>query len=159
MTTTLLAPPAPSCPDAARALKHHTVSQTWRWRGARLIKVRRNPEQLFDVTLQPIIFTLMFAYIFGGAIAGDVASYLPILIPGILVQSVTRPRHGHRHPAARGHGQGRLRPVPLPAHRAHRAAVRALLADTMRYAIATTITFAVGFLMGYHPAGGLAGRC
>jgi ABC-2 type transport system permease protein len=40
------------------------------------------------VTVQPIIFTLMFAYIFGGAIAGNVESYLPALIPGILVQTV-----------------------------------------------------------------------
>ncbi len=39
-----------------------------------LLKMRRTPEQFFDVTLQPIIFTLMFTYIFGGAIAGDVPS-------------------------------------------------------------------------------------
>ena len=37
-----------------------------------LLKIKRTPEQLFDVTLQPIIFTVMFTYIFGGAIAGDV---------------------------------------------------------------------------------------
>src|SRR5215468_2370983 len=51
-------------------------------------KMRRTPEQFFDVTLQPILFTLMFTYIFGGAIAGDIQSYLPIIIPGILVQTV-----------------------------------------------------------------------
>ncbi|MFK9236778.1 ABC transporter permease, partial [Escherichia coli] len=59
---------------------------TMAWRG--LLKIRRTPEQLIDVTVQPILFTLMFTYIFGGAIAGDVASYLPIIIPGILVQTV-----------------------------------------------------------------------
>lgn len=53
-----------------------------------LLKIKRTPEQLIDVTLQPIIFTLMFTYIFGGAIAGSVADYLPLIIPGILVQSV-----------------------------------------------------------------------
>ena len=57
-------------------------SMTLAYRG--LIKVRRNPEQLFDVTLQPIIFTLMFTYLFGGAIAGNIRNYLPIVIPGIL---------------------------------------------------------------------------
>ena len=41
------------------------------WRA--LKKMRRNPEQFFDVTLQPLLFTAMFAYIFGGAISGDVA--------------------------------------------------------------------------------------
>ena len=53
-----------------------------------LIKMRRTPEQLIDVTVQPIVFTVMFTYIFGGAIAGSVADYLPFLLPGILVQTV-----------------------------------------------------------------------
>ena len=55
------------------------------WRATK--KMRRNPEQFFDVTIQPLLFTAMFAYIFGGAISGDVASYLPIIIPGILAQT------------------------------------------------------------------------
>ena len=129
MTTIVQAPPVPIVPATERALKNHTSlgqslrnTLTMAYRG--LIKVRRTPEQLFDVTLQPIIFTLMFAYLFGGAIAGDVTE-LP---------ADPHPRHPgpvghhdlgrHRHPAARGHGQGRLRPFPLPADRAHRAAVR-----------------------------------
>jgi len=53
-----------------------------------LIKMWHTPETLIDVTVQPIIFTLMFTYIFGGAIGGDVKSYVPMLIPGILVQTV-----------------------------------------------------------------------
>ena len=80
-------------PGATRQLKNHnSLGQTIRhsltmaYRG--LLKIRHTPEQLFDVTIQPIIFTLMFTYIFGGAISGDVASYLPIIIPGILVQTV-----------------------------------------------------------------------
>src|SRR6187399_3004806 len=80
-------------PVSERHLKNHTSfrqsirnSLTMAYRG--LLKIRRTPEQLFDVTLQPIIFTLMFTYIFGGAISGDVASYLPYFIPGILVQTV-----------------------------------------------------------------------
>ena len=65
-----------------------TVSQTlcMAWRA--LKKMRRNPEQFFDVTLQPLLFTAMFAYIFGGAIKGSVHSYLPLLIPGIVAQTV-----------------------------------------------------------------------
>ena len=64
------------------------VSQTliMAWRA--LKKMRRNPEQFFDVTLQPLLFTAMFAYIFGGAISGNVHSYLPLLIPGIVAQTV-----------------------------------------------------------------------
>ncbi len=56
------------------------------WRA--LKKMRRNPEQFFDVTLQPLLFTAMFAYLFGGAISGNVHSYLPLLIPGIVAQTV-----------------------------------------------------------------------
>lgn len=52
-----------------------------------LLKIYHNPEKLFDVTFTPVLFTLMFAYLFGGAIAGDMKNYLPTLIPGILVQS------------------------------------------------------------------------
>lgn len=77
-------------PADQRDLKNHTSlaqtaanTVTMAYRG--LVKIRRTPEQLVDVTIQPIIFTLMFAYIFGGAIAGDVQNYLPQLIPGILV--------------------------------------------------------------------------
>lgn len=80
-------------PGRSRELHNHvSLEQTVRhsftmaYRG--LLKIKRTPEQLIDVTLQPIIFTLMFTYIFGGAIAGSVADYLPLIIPGILVQSV-----------------------------------------------------------------------
>src|SRR4051794_17588349 len=61
-------------------------SLTMAYRG--LLKVRHTPEQLIDVTLQPILFTLMFSYLFGGAISGSVGGYLPIVIPGILAQSI-----------------------------------------------------------------------
>ncbi len=78
---------------ADRRLKNYTSfgqtvrnSLTMAYRG--LLKIQRTPEQLFDVTLQPILFTLMFTYIFGGAISGNVHAYLPVIIPGILVQTV-----------------------------------------------------------------------
>lgn len=50
-----------------------------------LIKTMRNPEQLLDVTLQPIIFTAMFGFLLGGALAGDTAAYLQTLVPGLAV--------------------------------------------------------------------------
>ena len=61
-----------------------TLIMAWR----ALKKMRRNPEQFFDVTIQPLLFTAMFAYIFGGAISGNVQRYLPLLIPGIVAQTV-----------------------------------------------------------------------
>jgi oleandomycin transport system permease protein len=51
-------------------------------------KMVRNPEQFIDVTLQPIIMTVLFVFIFGGAVAGDTATYLPFVLPGIIVQTI-----------------------------------------------------------------------
>ncbi|PJJ62125.1 ABC transporter permease [Compostimonas suwonensis] len=127
-------------------------SFTMAWRG--LVKIRRTPEQLFDVTLQPIIFTLMFTYIFGGAIAGDVQSYLPIIIPGILVQTVITTSVVTGVQLREDMDKGvfdRFKSLPI-ARIAPLAG--ALLADTVRYAIATTLTFVMGFIMGYRPGGG-----
>ena len=65
-----------------------TVSQSFAMAWRSLKKMRRNPEQFFDVTLQPLLFTAMFAFVFGGAISGDVKAYLPLMIPGIVAQTV-----------------------------------------------------------------------
>jgi oleandomycin transport system permease protein len=54
-----------------------------------LIKTARTPEALIDVTLQPVIFLLLFTFLFGGAIAGgDRHAYLQFLLPGLLAQSL-----------------------------------------------------------------------
>lgn len=146
-------------PAAQRRLSHHAglgqvVANTLTMAYRGLIKIRRTPEQLIDVTFQPIIFTLMFAYIFGGAIAGNVQNYLPQLIPGILVQTVITTSIVTGTQLREDMDKGvfdRFRSLPI----ARIAPLSgALLADTVRYAIATTLTFAMGFVMGYHPAGG-----
>lgn len=147
-------------PASDRSLRNHvSLSQTVRnsftmaYRG--LLKIKRTPEQLIDVTVQPIIFTLMFTYIFGGAIAGDVASYLPIIIPGILVQTVITTSVVTGIQLREDMDKGvfdRFKSMPI-ARIAPLAG--ALLADTVRYTIATTLTFAMGFVMGYRPEGGL----
>lgn len=128
-------------------------SLTMAYRG--LLKIRRTPEQLFDVTLQPILFTLMFTYIFGGAISGDVASYLPVIIPGILVQTVITTSVVTGVQLREDMDKGvfdRFKSLPI-ARIAPLAG--ALLADTIRYTIATVLTFSMGYIMGYRPEGGL----
>lgn len=120
-----------------------------------LIKIRRTPEQLVDVTVQPILFTLMFTYIFGGAISGNVTNYLPVIIPGILVQTVITTSVVTGVQLREDMDKGvfdRFRSLPI----ARIAPLSgALLADTIRYGIATVLTFVMGFLMGLRPAGGL----
>ncbi len=149
-------------PGAERHLKNHTSllascgnSLTMAYRG--LLKIRRTPEQLFDVTLQPILFTLMFTYLFGGAIAGSVHNYLPMLIPGILIQTVITTSVVTGVQLREDMDKGvfnRFRSLPI-ARIAPLAG--ALIADTVRYGIATLLTFAMGYLMGYRPAAGLGG--
>jgi ABC-2 type transport system permease protein len=127
-------------------------SLTMAYRG--LLKIRRTPEQLFDVTFQPIIFTLMFTYIFGGAISGNVHNYLPVIIPGILVQSVITTSIVTGVQLREDMDKGvfdRFKSLPI-ARIAPLAG--ALLADTIRYTIATTLTFLMGYIMGYRPDGG-----
>jgi hypothetical protein len=63
-----------------------SASLTFGWRA--LLKIKHVPEQLFDAVGNPIIFTLLFTYLLGGAIAGSTGAYLQFLIPGILVQTV-----------------------------------------------------------------------
>ena len=122
-----------------------------------LLKLRRTPEQFFDVLFQPVIFVLMFTYLFGGAIAGDTASYLPLFVPGILAQVVLTATAASGTQLREDMDKGvfdRFRSLPI-ARVAPLAG--ALLADTVRYLVATALTFATAFAIGYRPAGGPAG--
>ncbi len=133
-----------------------TLSNTFTMAYRAVRKMRRNPEQFFDVTLQPILFTLMFTYIFGGAIAGDTQSYLPIIIPGILVQTVIGASMVTGVQLREDMDKGvfnRFRSLPI-ARIAPLAG--ALLGDTIRYGIATVLTIGMGILMGYRPGPGIA---
>lgn len=141
--------------------KRPTVAQTIQqsltmaYRG--LLKVRYTPEQLMDVTLQPILFTLMFTYLFGGAISGNVHNYLPIIIPGILAQSILTGAITIGVQLREDMDKGvfdRFRSLPI-ARIAPLAG--ALLADTLRYTIVTVLTFTMGYIMGYRPAAGIQG--
>ncbi|MGO4679025.1 ABC transporter permease [Microbacterium sp. 2MCAF23] len=158
---TALAPTAGRIVPAAerrlspRASLSLTLRNTLTMAARGLIKIRRTPEQLFDVTVQPILFTLMFTYIFGGAISGNVSNYLPVIIPGILVQTVITTSVVTGVQLREDMDKGvfdRFRSLPI----ARIAPLSgALLADTVRYGIATVLTFVMGFLMGYRPAGGV----
>lgn len=132
-----------------------TISQTFTMAYRAVLKIKHNPEQLVDVVLQPILFTLMFTFIFGGAIAGSVADYLPILIPGIIVQCVLTACSATGVTMREDMEKGvfnRFRSLPI-ARIAPLAG--ALIADFIRYGIAISITFVMGLLLGYHPEAGL----
>jgi ABC-2 type transport system permease protein len=130
-----------------------TFSMAWR----ALKKMRRNPEQFFDVTIQPLLFTAMFAYIFGGAISGDVQAYLPLMVPGIVAQTVLTTCMATGVQLREDMDKGvfdRFKSLPIA-----RIAPLAgpMVADLVRYLIAATLTFLTGIAMGYRPGGGVIG--
>jgi ABC-2 type transport system permease protein len=134
-----------------------TVSQTliMAWRA--LVKMRRNLEQFFDVTIQPLLFTAMFAYLFGGAISGNVQSYLPLLIPGIVAQTVLTTCMSTGVQLREDMDKGvfdRFKALPMS-----RIAPLAgpMVADLVRYLIAAGLTFVMGVIIGYRPGGGVLG--
>jgi len=145
----------------ARARPHtslgETVSQTLSMAWRALKKMRRNPEQFFDVTLQPLLFTAMFAYIFGGAITGHVSTYLPLLIPGIVAQTVLTTCMSTGVQLREDMDKGvfdRFKALPIA-----RIAPLAgpMVADLVRYLIAASLTFVTGTIIGYRPGGGALG--
>jgi ABC-2 type transport system permease protein len=141
----------------ARPSLRDTVNQSlaMAWRSTK--KMRRNPEQFFDVTIQPLLFTAMFAYIFGGAISGSVADYLPIIIPGILAQTALTACMATGIQLREDMDKGVFdRFKSLPIARIAPLAGPAI-ADLLRYATAATLTILTGIAMGYRPGGGVAG--
>lgn len=122
-----------------------------------LIKIRRTPEQLFDVTLMPILFIVMFSSIFGGAVSGSVRDYLPILVPGILVQTLLSASIVTGSQLREDMDKGVFnRFKSLPIVRIAPLA-GALIADIIRYVIATVLTFITALIIGYQPFGGIFG--
>jgi ABC-2 type transport system permease protein len=81
-------------PDTVRQSSRPTIappslvqaSATVVWRN--LIHIKRMPEMLLDVTVQSVMFVLLFAYVFGGSIAVPGSNYREFLLPGIMVQTM-----------------------------------------------------------------------
>jgi oleandomycin transport system permease protein len=143
---------APRAMNPARALQHG-LTLTWR----SLVKTRRNPEQLADVTFQPIIFTLLFVFVFGGAIGGDWRTYLQFVLPGLLVQSVIFSTLGTGVGLNTDIDKGvfdRFRSLPIA-----RSAplVGAVLGDAVRYAFSICVMIALGAALGFDFTNGAAG--
>ncbi len=139
-------PPRPSAASAALAFG---------WRG--MLKVKHVPEQLLDVTITPVMFVLMFTYLFGGAVAGSTAAYLDYILPGILVMSVlfTTVYSGialntdlTKGVVDRFRSLPVWRPAPL---------VGALLGDSVRYVLAGTVILVLGLALGFRPEAGAVG--
>ena len=130
-------------------------SLTMAWRAT--LRLRREPEQALDAIAIPVLFTLLFTYLFGGALAGSPREYLRFLLPGTLVLTVLLITVTAGLSLNTDRAQGtldRFRSMPIwqPS-----VIVGGLIGDMARYLFATCLVLAMGLLMGYRPAGGAAG--
>ncbi|MGD9695885.1 MAG: ABC transporter permease [Thermoleophilia bacterium] len=119
------------------------------WRG--MLKIKHVPEQLIDVTITPVLFTLLFTYMYGGAISGSTGDYLQFLLPGTMVMSVlfTTVYSGvslntdvTKGVVDRFRSLPAWRPAPLAG---------AVLGDVLRYLLAGVVVLCVGLALGYRP--------
>ncbi|GFZ76648.1 ABC transporter permease [Nesterenkonia alkaliphila] len=141
-------------------------SVTFGWRA--MLKIKHIPMQLFDVTIFPIMMTVMFTLIFGGAMGAVVSGsgetggaaiteYVQFFIPGIFVQTLIMITMYTGLTLNKDISKGifdRFRSLPTwrPAQ-----LVGALLGDQVRYTLAGTIILTVGFIVGFRPDGGVSG--
>lgn len=122
-------------------------SATLAWRT--IVQIRHNPWELGDFSFQPILFLVLFTYIFGGAISGSTADYLQITLPGIIVMNMffvtMYVGTGLNTDLTKGVFD-RLRSLPIArwAPLAGR-----ITADLVKHAWSVFLLLAVGYLMGF----------
>ena len=125
------------------------------WRA--VLKFRHVPEQLFDLIMTPIMFTLLFTFVFGGALAGSPSEYLQFFLPGILVQTVVFNAVYSGMGLSTDLGKGlfdRFRSLPIWSLSPFAGL---MVGDMLRHVIAATIILTIGLILGYRPEGGLMG--
>ena len=132
-----------------------SASLTFGWRA--MLKIKHVPEQLFDAVGNPIIFTLLFTYLLGGAIGGSPGAYLQFLLPGILVQTVLLITSYTGFNLNTDFSKGvadRFRSLPVwrPS-----VIVGALFGDAARYTLASVIVLLLGLVLGFRTEGGVVG--
>jgi ABC-2 type transport system permease protein len=125
------------------------------WRA--LLKIKHVPEMLLDVIAIPVVFTLMFTYLFGGALAGSPHRYLQFILPGTLVMAVLLVTMY----AGTGLATDRVKGITdrfraLPVWRLA-PAVGAMLGDVARYLLTAGLVTLLGVAIGFRPAGGAPG--
>ncbi len=130
-------------------------SMTFAWRA--LLKIKHVPEKLADVIGIPLLFTVLFTYLFGGAVEGSTHAYLQFLLPGTLVLAVvfltvysgmTLNSDLSTGAFDRFRSMPNWRPAPI---------VGGLIGDAGRYVLASLLVVGLGFAMGFRAQGGVVG--
>ncbi|HTI29980.1 MAG TPA: ABC transporter permease [Methylomirabilota bacterium] len=119
--------------------------------------IRRTPELLIDVTLQPIMFVILFRFVFGGAIPIEGTTYVNYLMAGIFVQTIAFAGMYTGVLLANDLKNGmidRFRSLPMLQSS---VLTGRTLTDLLRAMLAVTVMTIVGFLVGFRPEGGISG--
>jgi len=157
MTTAITAPTLSGAPHSDNVIVklRWALSDTLTITKRNLLAITRIPEQLFFSTVQPIMFVLLFRYVFGGAIHTSETSYVNYLMPGIFVQTVVFGSVSTSIGLAEDLQKGlieRFRALPMA-----RSAVLAgrTTTDLIRNVFVVIIMTIVGFLVGFRPTTGV----
>ena len=132
-----------------------SASLAFAWRA--LLKIKHVPEQLADAIMIPVLFTVMFTYLFGGAMVGSTREYLQFLLPGTMVFAVlliTVYAGVNLKTDITTGVVDRFRSMPIwrPA-----LIVGGLISDAGRNLLAAGLVLALGLVMGFRPEGGVIG--
>ncbi|RCW40158.1 oleandomycin transport system permease protein [Halopolyspora algeriensis] len=154
MSTTTVERPSDTPPTPAAAAPEHigpirTLKHGLTLAGRSILKIRKSPEGLLDVTLQPILFLAMFVYLLGGAISGDTGEYLQRTLPGVMAMNMVFGSLGTGMQLNNDVTKGvfdRFRSLPVA-----RSAplIGAVLGDVVRYLVSIAVLLAVAALMGF----------
>src|SRR5439155_11289154 len=154
--------PAPTRPAPTHATGITWIADSWQMVKRNLIHIRRTPELLLDVTLSPIMFVLLFNFVFGGAIkvggqGGASGQYINFLMAGIFVQTIAFAGIYTGVLLANDLKSGmidRFRSLPMAQSS---VLTGRTLTDLLRATLAIAIMWIVGMLVGFRPSGGVVG--
>ncbi|ARF54304.1 ABC transporter permease [Streptomyces gilvosporeus] len=153
MTAALLAPSDPQAPprrpSRSRVGLRDALGQSLAIARRNLTQFKSDPSQLLDATVMPMVFTLVFVYVFGGAIGKGQADYRQYLIPGIMVQTVSFAAQVTGIALNLDFSKGvmdRFRSMPIA-----RSAVLSgrILSDVCRLTLGQAVILAFAFVIGF----------
>jgi ABC transporter DrrB family efflux protein len=151
--TTVPTPSSTATRDPLRSWWRHVAALTHR----NLVHVRREPAQLSDATVQPVLFTVLFVYIFGSAMHIAGGSYVDFAVGGLVVMNLTTASMGTAVGLSSDLSTGVMdRFRTLPMSRSTILAGRTL-ADLLASVLCGSIVLVTGYIIGWRPDNGMIG--
>lgn len=137
--------PVPQRRIGGRQTLANALTLAWR----NVAQLKHSPEKLLDVTLMPIVFMLLFLYVFGGAVAGSTHAYLEVLLPGLVAQMAMFATLNLGTALCEDIHKGvfdRFRSLPIARSS---PLIGAVLGDTVRFLTVMTVLTAFGSALGF----------